>query len=473
MPLTMLRQDITRMRVDAIVNADDTMLSAGGGVSAAIFRAAGEARLRAACRELTPLEVGRAAYTPGFALNCKYIIHTSGPVYLRHSPERSEELLRSAYISSLRLAMKLGCQSVAFPLISGGSFGYPKDKALRVALSAIRDYLDENELDVFLLVYGDDAFALGKELQGAVESYIDQNYVASHEEPKSEALSRRRRGIIWPRDSLKLDKEPESVDEEIRSSRLGLDTFPAESARFPDGDAEAGPKKSASSFDLDGFFPIRTGAKAPDEPAAKVSAKPKAEAPEEPAVKAPATPDGRTPIESAAYRVSPMAAPPKSALPMAAPPKFALPMSAPPMPPSPMPAPPKSAPASAPAASSNLRELIERLDEPFSATLLRLIDAKGKTDVEVYKRANIDRKLFSKIRSSQGYMPSKRTVIALAVALELSLAETDDLLERAGFALSPCQRFDVIIQYFITIGCYDIFEINAVLFNYDQPLLGA
>ncbi|KGP76145.1 Appr-1-p processing protein [Desulfosporosinus sp. Tol-M] len=335
MPFTIVRQDLTKMKVDAIVNAANTALQMGGGVCGAIFKAAGASELQTACANLAPIQTGDAVITPGFGLPAKFVVHTAGPVY-RGGNNGEEEQLRLCYINSLNRALENKCKSIAFPLISSGIYGYPKDEALRVATGAIQNFLREHELDVYLVVFDKAAFSLSEKLIGEVESYIDEHYVAEHKFTRRELL----------------DIERESLEE---SDLINYNA------------------------------------------------------------------------------------------------------------PSPM---------QAPTVGTGIDELVGSLDEPFSETLLRLIDVKGKTDVEIYKRANLDRKLFSKIRAGKGYTPSKRTAIALAVALELSLDETDDLLERAGYALSHSQKFDVIVEYFIVSRKYDIFEINEVLFKYDQPLLG-
>ncbi|MBI9050780.1 MAG: macro domain-containing protein [Anaerolineaceae bacterium] len=333
MPFNIVRQDITRMKVDAIVNSANTALKMGGGVCGAIFKVAGASDLQAACDRLAPIQTGDAVITPGFMLPAKYVVHTAGPVY--HGGKcGEEEQLRSCYLNSMKRAVENKCDSIAFPLISSGIYGYPKDEALRIATASIQDFLEEHDLEVFLAVFDKAAFTISKQLIGEVESYIDEHYVDNH----------------WDR-----WRERKLLDVEID------------------------------------------------------------------ALKAPA------PIKALAE-------------------------------------------VSAPFASIN--DLVGNLDEPFSTTLLRLIDAKGKTDVEIYKRANIDRKLFSKIRTGKGYAPSKRTAIALAIAMELSLDETNDLLTRAGYTLSHSQKFDVIVEYFIVSGKFDIFEINEVLFKYDQQLLG-
>lgn len=339
MPFKIIRQDISKMKVDAIVNAANTELKMGGGVCGAIFRAAGPEALQAACDKLAPIRTGEAVMTPGFGLPAKFVIHTAGPVYDSYSPQESERLLRSAYRASLHLALDNDCQSIAFPLISSGIYGYPKDQAFQVATSTIRDFLDDQDMEVYLAVFDQPAFVISQDFLGRVESYIDQHYVDGYE--------------VKRRDLLDLEREA-MVEADF--------LYDALSAR--------------------------------------------------------------------AYR---------EVLPSLEP----------------------------------LEDLIGNLDEPFSDMLLRLIDAKGMTDVQVYKRANMDRRLFSKIRSKKDYTPSKRTALALAVALELSLDETDAFLERAGYALSRAVKFDVIVEYFILNAVYDIFTINEVLFAYDQPLLGS
>ena len=337
MPLTIIRHDITKLPVDAIVNAANTDLAMGGGVCGAIFQAAGEGALQAACSKFAPIQTGEAVVTPGFNLPARLVIHAAGPVYHRHSPERSSALLRAAYTNALKRAVENGCKTVAFPLISSGIYGYPKDEALAVATSAIGAFLETHDMDVSLVVFDKDAFAVSRALLGRVADYVGEHYVGEH----------------------------------LKSLRRPLE---AEALK------EAAPLV---------FF----------EAIASVAA--------------------------------------------------------------PLPA------------KQSLSDLVGNLDESFSATLLRLIDAKGfKKDSRVYARANIDRRLFSKIRGNPEYAPSKTTVLAFAIALELSLNETEDLLARAGFALSHSRKLDVIVEYFITNRRYDIHEINSVLFDYDQPLLG-
>ena len=350
MPFIIERNDITKMPVDAIVNAANNSLLGGGGVDGAIHRAAGREMLEE-CRTLNGCETGEAKATQGYRLPAKFVIHTVGPVW--HGGNHNEEaLLSSCYDNSLRIAEELGCESLAFPLISAGVYGYPKREAVRVASERIERFLETHEMTVYLVIFDRASFEIfgSDELNRKVAAYIDDRYVEEHEESR-----------------------------EVRLARNLL-------AR-----AEAAPKKKAR------------------------------------------------PMKEAVMADA---------------------MS-------------EAMPAAAFTQYKPLEEMLESLDESFSQNLLRRIDLSGMTDSECYKRANIDRKLFSKIRSDIHYRPKKPTVLAFAVALRLDIDGTNDLLRRAGFALSRSSKFDVIVEYFITNGVYDIYKINETLFAFDQPLLGS
>ncbi|MBQ9544729.1 MAG: O-acetyl-ADP-ribose deacetylase [Clostridia bacterium] len=341
MPLKFIRQDITTLEVDAIVNAANGSLLGGGGVDGAIHRAAGPGLL-AECRTLGGCRTGEAKITGAYRLKAKYIIHTVGPVW-QGGGSGERELLFSCYIRSLGLARDHGCESVAFPLISSGAYGFPKREALNVAEEAISAFLEDHDMEVFIVIFDKKSFAVAEELKKSVESFIDDKYSAPFELAMSNRLS---------------------VADLKKKRRL-------------DVKAEA------------------------DEADALVYA------------------------------------------------------------------------ASLPAAEPGLSEALKKLDESFSQSLLRLIDERGLTDAQCYKKANVDRKLFSKIRSDRLYRPSKPTVLAFAVALELDLEEAESLLKKAGFALSHSSKADVIIEYFIKNRIFDIMKINETLFEFDQPLLGA
>ncbi|MED4454969.1 macro domain-containing protein [Metabacillus fastidiosus] len=331
MPLEIIRNDITKMNVDVIVNAANPNLKIGGGVCGAIFHAAGARELQETCDKIGGCKVGEAVITDGFKLNAKFIIHTPGPVW-QGGTKAEASLLKASYYHSLELAKQYQCESIAFPLISTGIYGYPKEEALEIAVSAISSFLLQSDMLVYLVVFDKKAFGLSKKLFTSIRQYIDEYYV---EEAES-TFKRRQREKHYIMEQL----------QEIEIVRKGIE-------------------------------------------------------------------------------------------------------------------------------SDSLTELLNDLDESFSELLLRLIDEKEMTDVETYKRANIDRRLFSKIRNETDYTPKKKTAIAFAIALKLNLEETSELLTAAGYALSHSSKFDVIIEFFIQQSNYNIHEINEALFAFDQPLLGA
>ena len=339
MPLEIIRNDITKVHADAIVNAASQSLLGGSGVDGAIHRAAGP-ELLAECRTLGGCKTGGAKITKGYRLPAKYVIHTVGPI--RHGGGAGEDgLLADCYRNSLALAREHKLESIAFPLISSGAFGYPKDKALKVAIAEIGDFLLQHEMTVYLVVFDRASFTLSEKLFASITEYIDDNYIDLH-----------------------------PIDDRNRRERICM--------------------QEAELY-----------------------------------------------MESRSPQLS-------------------------------MPAPEKPLKR-----QRKLADVVKQLEETFSQVLLRLIDEKGMNDAQTYKRANIDRKLFSKIRNDIYYKPSKPTVLSFAIALRLNLDETRDLLLKAGFALSHSSKFDMIVQYFIEEGNYNIFEINEALFAFDQSLLGA
>ena len=334
MPFEIVRNDIVNMRVDAIVNTANPRPIIGSGTDSAIHAKAGPELLEAR-KKIGDIPVGRAAITPGFRLDADYVIHTVGPVW-RGGLFGEAKQLRSCYDSALCLAAERGCRSVAFPLISTGNYGFPKDKALQIAIAAFSEFLLEQEMRIYLVVFHQEAYRLSEKLFRGVASYIDQHYVDLREReeysPVSASLSQRR----------------------LREEWAVADCAPAPCSGF-----------------------------------------------------------------------------------------------------------------------LSLEDMLRQEDAGFTEKLLELIDRSGKKDSEIYKKANLSKQHFSKIRNNPHYRPTKPTAIALALALELDLAQTGDLIGRAGFALSNSSKFDLIIRYFIQQKNYNVVEINLALYEFDHPLLGS
>lgn len=356
MPFEIVRNDIVNMQVDAVVNTANPNPVIGSGVDSGIHKKAGY-ELLVARQKIGCIDFGDAVITPGFNLDAKYVIHTVGPVW-EDGNHGEEQILSSCYRKSLGLAKEHGCESIAFPLIATGNYGFPKPLALQIAVREIGTFLLENEMQIYLVVFGKEAFALSEKLFKSVSSYIDENYIRSKtiDEYGSESVHGSRLETRLIRERLE------------QSNRIHEDICPSQA--------------------LEECLEISVGTAIPTD-------------------------------------------------------------------------------------SDGWDQLLKSLDAGFSETLLQLIDRTGKKDSEIYKKANVDRKLFSKIRNNMEYKPSKTTALAFAFALELDVDETKDFIGRAGFALSHSSKFDVIVEYFLANRNYNVFELNEVLFAFDQPLIGA
>lgn len=359
MPFLIIRDDITNVCVDAIVNAANCHLKQGGGVCGDIFRVAGADRLQAACDRLAPIKTGEAVITDGFDSKADYIIHTAGPVYEKGNPHQEQQLY-SCYHNSLSLAAEKHLASIAFPLISAGIYRYPPEQALSIAVRAIHDFLGsyEGNMTVYMVFY-DKAFAAAKKMYDQVEDYIDAHLVDRDELMQQRnryerSLSRERRA--W-------NAEEEEDDEIVRKT-----IKPISSVSFH---IQLPPKKSVDADSVDDFF--------------------------------------------------------------------------------------------------------EKLEDSFNKRLFKFIRAKNMSNVDVYKNANIDRRLFSKIISNEKYAPNKNTILALSISLRLNLDETKALLGSAGYALSHSSKADLVVEYYITHhfpSDFNIYDLNFLLFTHDLEQLG-
>ena len=358
MPFKIIREDITKIKCDAIVNPTNEDLYPGGGVDAAIHSAAG-AELYKMCQKIGGLEVGQAKITPAYNLLCKFVIHTVGP-WWDGGVNNEKENLQSCYREALKIAKATKCKSIAFPLISSGTYGYPKDQVLKVALEVIKEFLFDNDMLIYIVVFDKTSYALSEALHYGVSTYIDDNYVGD----VTDGFDREREEAIYAN--------------YLRSSKLPFRESESSCCSLPDKIMEE---------------------------------------------------EIESPLPRSHWRKQSV-------------PEF-----------------------------GSVGSIEKFMYKGFSATLFDYIDEKGADEVAVYKRANVSRQTWHKIVSDKHYRPTKNTVIALAISLQLDIDETQSLLASAGFILSKSSLFDVIIMFCIVKKIYDVFEIDSILFQYDQETL--
>ena len=381
MPFKIVRNDITKMNTEAVVNTANESAVVDTGCDSAIYVAAGYDELLAYRRDhIGDIPEGEVFITPGFNLKAEYIIHAVSPQYI-DGESGEEDRLRSCYRKALSLADEKGIRSIAFPLISTGGFGYPKEEGMRIALDEIQAFLEDHRMMIYLVVFDEKSASLGRKAYPGLEEYIDRNYVEQASDVEySSSYSKASRNRLSLGQMLKM-----GISRSEKASARPREEAQGESAR-PRREEAARPRREEAfaSADMDLC-----------EAAASFEEK----------------------------------------------------------------------------HESRLEERMKHLSDTFSEYLLYLIHDKNMENAEVYKRAIVDKKTFSKIKNNVDYHPQKLTALCLCVGARLNLDESKDLLARAGYALSPCDKTDIIFSYFIENEIYDMIELDIQLEEHGLPCI--
>lgn len=405
MPFRIVRNDITKMNTEAIVNAANDHVSVGTGCDSAVYKAAGyDELLKYREDNIGFVAEGGAFITPGFKLKAKYIIHAVSPLYMG-GDQGEEEKLRSCYRKSLQIAKENDIKSISFPLISTGGFGYPKEEGMRIAVDEINAFLLSNEMDIFLVVFDTKATQLGEKIYPGLEAYIDHNYVKEARE----------------------EEYGDAYFSSMRPSEPGYDRYLSNTQmveRRTRRNAEA-QKRELSDFSVKSVPPV--------------SAVPKAE---------------KQSFTGSIFKK-------KKTKDIVLDEALSI----------------NECCDEAPFLDfeeqheSKLQERMRHMSDTYSEYLMYLIQERNMENAEVWKRAIVDKKIFSKIKNNVNYHPNKLTALCLCVGAKLNLDESKDLLARAGYALSPCDKTDIIFSYFIENEIYDMIELDIQLEEHGLPCI--